>query len=372
MDSSTRCLPEVSGGGSLQERTYKVKLIKTEGAKLGLDVDYMVERRVLPVMNVTGGLAQQWNLANPDKMMCKGDSLIEVNGITENVELMLEQCKTQTELSLTMTRAFTYDFLLVDLEKLITATNCGPILLRLSWHDAGVFSTGSLKGGCPNAAMRLPGGGEGVFAANAGLPTVALDLLKPISDKYCPSLISHADLWALAANVAIRLMGGPNIPTRFGRQDAKHWQEAVESQQCRLPDGDKGAVHLRDIFYPKGFSDKAIVALSGAHTVGHCHLERSGFQGAWTEAPLKFDNSYFKELLSKTYVEETTQKGMPQSRHGTSQTIMLVSDLAMIQDPVFKEHVDRYAADQGSFFQDFLEAWMELQENGCTELREVL
>ena len=31
--------------------------------------------------------------------------------------------------------------------------------------------------GCPNAAMRFTDGGEGTFGANAGLPTVALDLL---------------------------------------------------------------------------------------------------------------------------------------------------------------------------------------------------
>ena len=35
----------------------------------------------------------------------------------------------------------------------------------------------------------------------------------------------------------------------------------------RLPDGDKGTDHLEEIFYPKGFDDTDIVALSGAHTV---------------------------------------------------------------------------------------------------------
>ena len=84
-------------------------------------------------------------------------------------------------------------------------------------------------------------GGEGTFGANAGLPTVALKLLQPITDKYVGRLkaISHADLWALAANVAIEHMGGPKIPTRFGRKDASSSAESVESQVGRLPDGDK-------------------------------------------------------------------------------------------------------------------------------------
>ena len=49
------------------------------------------------------------------------------------------------------------------------------------------------------------------------------------------------------------------------------------------------AKHLRDIFYPKGFTDQDIVALSGAHTVGACHANRSGFEGAWTDEKLKFE-----------------------------------------------------------------------------------
>lgn len=80
-----------------------------------------------------------------------------------------------------------------------------------------------------------------------------------------------------------------------------------------------GVPHLRDIFFRMGLSDKDIVALSGGHTLvnillsisfydfrllwpdvhllcycqGRAHPERSGFDGPWTEEPLKFDNSYF-------------------------------------------------------------------------------
>jgi catalase (peroxidase I) len=260
-----------------------------------------------------------------------------------------------------------------DLKNLVSTKNCGPILIRLNWHDAGVYSTGSLTGGCPNAVMRFTDGGEGTFGANAGLPDVALGLLKEISDKYVveEGVISHADLWTLAANVAIEVMGGPVIPTRFGRKDAVDSSASVESQVGRLPDADKGCPHLREIFHPKGFTDKDIVALSGAHTVGRCHGDRSGFEGAWTETPLKFDNSYFKEMLAKEYTDETTPKGCPQKKHGETGTIMLISDLALLEQP-FREWVELYAKDEEAFFKDYTAAWVKLQENGCEGLRDTL
>ena len=262
--------------------------------------------------------------------------------------------------------------LVSDLADLCSSKGCGPILIRLNWHDAGKYSTGKLTGGCPNAAMRFTDGGEGTFGANAGLPDVAVGLLAPIAEKYAGQ-ISNADLWTLAANVAIETMGGPAVKTRFGRVDATSSAASVESQVGRLPDGDKGVDHLREIFHPKGFDDKDIVALSGAHTVGSCHLDRSGFDGQWTEDKLKFDNTYFTEMLAKkdSYTLGASAKGCPQHEH-ESGTIMLISDLALLEDPKFKVHVERYAKDQQAYFDDFAAAWVKLQENGCSGLRDAL
>lgn len=70
--------------------------------------------------------------------------------------------------------------------------------------------------------------------------------------------------------------------------------------------------------------------------------------GAWTEEPLKFDNSYFKEMLGKAYSEEQTEKGCPQHRNKETNTIMLISDLALMKDPSFRPHVETYATNQVS------------------------
>lgn len=358
------------------DRAYSVRFDKKSdiacGGKLGMDVDYMEGRAVLPIMTINGGLAAAWNDAHPHTPLQKGDSIIQVNSIQNDSTAMLEQCKKEDVLEMIVRTQLTYHHLVSDLEKLITEKNCGPILMRLSWHDAGVYSTGKLDGGCPNAAMRFAEAGEGKFAANAGLTEVAIPLLSNISKKYCPALISNADLWALAANVAIRLMGGPDIPTRFGRVDAKSASDSVVSQEGRLPDGDKGAVHLREIFHAKGFEDKDIVALSGAHTVGKCHTERSGFDGAWTEQPLKFDNSYFKDLLQKSFDTEKLSSGKVQNRCPLTGCIMLDADLALVQDASFKQYVERYAGNQEAFFNDFSSSWERVQECGWTNLRDIL
>ena len=293
--------------------------------------------------------------------------MVEVNGVRGNVALMLEKCKADATLELTVCKCLTYGHLVADLKKLIAVKGCGPILVRLSYQDAGVFNGSD---GCPNAAMRLEGGGEHAFGANSGLPQVAIPLLQHIAEKYVPSLISHADLWVLAANVAIQEMGGPEIATHFGRFDVKSHDQGVQSAEGRLPEADKGAEHLREIFHPKGFSDKDIVALSGAHTVGSCHLERSGFEGPWTAEKLKFDNSYFRDLLNKTWTLDTSKSGKKQYKNG--KTIMLPTDMVLIEDPKFKEHVIRYAEDQDAFFDEFQEAWIRLQELGCGQLRDTL
>jgi len=45
------------------------------------------------------------------------------------------------------------------------------------------------------------------------------------------------------------------------------------------------------------------VALSGAHALGRCHADRSGFDGPWTNAPTAWSNLYFQELLEKKWVK---------------------------------------------------------------------
>lgn len=212
-------------------------------------------------------------------------------------------------------------------------------MLRLAWHDAGTYDVNTRTGGA-NGSIRYEE--EYTHGSNAGLK-IAIDLLDPIKAK-CPK-ITYADLYQLAGVVAVEVTGGPTIEFVPGRRDS-----SVCPREGRLPDAKRGAPHLRDIFYRMGLTDKDIVALSGGHSLGKAHPERSGFEGAWTRDPLKFDNSYFVELLK-----------------GESEGLLkLPTDKALLDDAEFRRYVELYAKDEDTFFKDYAESHKKLSELGFT------
>lgn len=217
---------------------------------------------------------------------------------------------------------------------------CNPIMVRLAWHDAGTYCATSKTGGANGSIRFAP---ESEHGANAGLKW-ARDELEPIKKEF-PE-ISYADLYQLASVVAIEDAGGPVIPFRMGRKD-------VSEEECtpdgRLPDATKRMPHLRDIFYRMGFTDKEIVALSGAHTLGRAHKDRSGFEGPWTKEPIVFDNSYFIEILKED---------------PDSSLLRLASDMALLDEPETLALCKAYAEDKDLFFSDYAIAHQKLSELG--------
>lgn len=224
-----------------------------------------------------------------------------------------------------------------DLRALISTKHCAPIMLRLAWHDAGTYNDETSTGG-PNGSIRNEH--ELKHGANNGLK-IAVDLCEEVKRKH--PKITYADLYQLAGVVAVEVTGGPTIDFVPGRKDSEESPE-----EGRLPDAKQGASHLRDVFYRMGLSDQDIVALSGGHTLGNAHQDRSGFDGPWTREPLKFDNSYFVELL----------KGE------TEGLLKLPTDKVLVEDPLFRQYVELYAKDEDAFFSDYAVAHKKLSELG--------
>lgn len=232
----------------------------------------------------------------------------------------------------------------------------GPVLVRLAWHCSGTYDKNSGDGGSNGATMRFPA--EGNHGCNAGLGA-ARDKLQPIKDQF-PG-ISYSDLWTLAGVVAVQEMGGPSIPWRSGRVDGK-------AEDCtsdgRLPDGDKGSDHLRHIFYKMGFGDQEIVALSGAHALGRCHTDRSGFEGPWSFSPTTFTNDYFKLLYNEKWSFRKWAGPIQYENKSTKSLMMLTTDMALTTDKAFKVFSKLYAKDENKFFDDFSAAYAKLLELG--------
>ncbi|KAJ4715993.1 Ascorbate peroxidase [Melia azedarach] len=232
-----------------------------------------------------------------------------------------------------------------DLRALIAQKNCAPIMLRLAWHDAGTYDVNTKTGG-PNGSIRNEE--EYSHGANSGLK-IAIDFFEAVKAKH--PKITYADLYQLAGVVAVEVTGGPTIDFVPGRKDSK-----ISTREGRLPDAKQGAPHIRDVFYRMGLSDKDIVALSGAHTLGRGHPERSGFEGPWTREPLIFDNSYFVELLN-----------------GESEGLLqLPTDKCLLEDPQFRRYVELYAKDEDAFFRDYAAAHKKLSELGFSTASKII
>ena len=129
----------------------------------------------------------------------------------------------------------------------------------------------------------------------------------------------------------------------------------------------KTATHLREIFGRMGFNDQEIVALAGAHALGRCHADASGYVGPWTPTPTTFNNLYFSLLVNLKW-EPNVVNEHAQFKDPSGKLMMLPSDIVLIEDAGFKKYVDIYAKDQKKFFDDFAKAFQKLEELGTSGL----
>ncbi|GAX19407.1 L-ascorbate peroxidase [Fistulifera solaris] len=277
------------------------------------------------------------------------------------------------------------------IDKILLERNCGPVMVRLAWHDAGTYDA-SIKEEWPAA-----GGAVGSIrfepeinhGANAGLAG-AVKLLEPVKAAF-PD-VSYADIFQMASARSIELAGGPKIDMKYGRCDTTGPHQC--SKEGNLPDaepspegkyGGPGGTastedktpngHLRKVFYRMGLNDEEIVALSGAHTFGRAYKDRSGLGAtetkftngskqiradgteakynpggsSWTERWLVFDNSYFTTMADS--------KADPE-------LLKLSTDKTLFDDDGFKPFAEKFRDSQDAFFESYAKAHKKLSELG--------
>ncbi|KAJ3280438.1 hypothetical protein HDU79_011707 [Rhizoclosmatium sp. JEL0117] len=173
------------------------------------------------------------------------------------------------------------------IKTIIQVKQYGPVFLRLAWHDS---STGNIEDGSggPHATMLLQNPQD---PQNKGLQR-AIDALAPLYKQF-QGKISNADLWSFAGALAVRIMGGPLVKWRPGRNDLTSLSQARFTGANRIPDA-KDSYHAQvDKFAKLGLNstDFAILVFGG-HGVGRCHREYSGYHGPWTGQENTFSNFY--------------------------------------------------------------------------------
>ncbi|HEX4906358.1 MAG TPA: catalase/peroxidase HPI [Acidimicrobiales bacterium] len=181
----------------------------------------------------------------------------------------------------------------------------GPLLIRMTWHQAGTYRIADGRGGGGDGGQRFAPLNS--WPDNANLDK-ARRLLWPVKQKY-GQRISWADLLVLAGNVALEDMGFTTFGFGFGREDIWEPEEIfwgpedtwlgderyVDDSPLDLSDDPFGAVtmgliyvnpegprgvpdplaaahDIRETFRRMAMNDEETVALiAGGHTFGKTH-----------------------------------------------------------------------------------------------------
>ncbi|KAJ3671624.1 hypothetical protein LUZ60_007703 [Juncus effusus] len=135
-------------------------------------------------------------------------------------------------------------------------------LLRLHFHDCMVH-------GCDGSILvRSPANGnlEKDSPNHAGLRGMeVIDSAKAQLESQCPGVVSCADIVALAARDSVSLTQGPAYDVLTGRRDGTVSNIADANNMPVVRDS---IDVLKSKFATKGLSDKDLVLLTAAHTIG--------------------------------------------------------------------------------------------------------
>ncbi|KAK6916038.1 hem peroxidase [Dillenia turbinata] len=137
-------------------------------------------------------------------------------------------------------------------------SNVPAILLRLHFHDCFGCDGSILIDGGRNVERRAVGH-QGVGGFDV------IERAKFQLEKFCPGIVSCADIVALAARDSIVLTNGPFYEVPTGRRDGRASNVSMADDMPSVTDSIQ---QLKAKFLSKGLSEKDLVLLSAAHTIG--------------------------------------------------------------------------------------------------------
>ncbi|RLM78620.1 hypothetical protein C2845_PM12G07880 [Panicum miliaceum] len=243
----------------------------------------------------------------------------------------------------------------------------GASLLRLFFHDC--FVQGCDASILLNDVGTFVGEKTAFPNANSVRGYDVIDNIKAAVEASCPSVVSCADIVALAARDGTVLLGGPTWNVSLGRRDST--TASRDQANSDLPSPAAGLSALITAFANKGLSAQDMTALSGAHTIGftQCQVYRTRIyndnninqqfaklrqsncpatQGVNDtvlapldlQTELTFDNAYYGDLLKNKGLLHSDQE----LYNGGSQDALVKS----------------YSSNRAAFFADFVTAMIKM------------
>ncbi|KAK1310155.1 Peroxidase 43 [Acorus calamus] len=256
-----------------------------------------------------------------------------------------------------------------------------PALLRLHFHDCFVQ-------GCDGSILILGPDAENMSSNHQGLRGFeVIDRVKAQLEAACPGIVSCADILAMVARDSVAFSGGPKYSVETGRRDGG---SSDSSAAVNLPVADDSVSVLKNKFLEKGLSDKDLVLLTGAHTIGTtaCFFVTGRLYDPSGPDPT-INPTILPELKSRC--PEGGQNNVRLSLdHDSDQTFdtslysnirggfgVIKSDAVLYSDPSTRGIIDEYIASSTStvgpvFEQDFAESMVRmgrLGEGSAGEIR---
>ncbi|BBN10496.1 peroxidase [Marchantia polymorpha subsp. ruderalis] len=143
-------------------------------------------------------------------------------------------------------------------------------LLRMQFHDC--FVRGCDASILLDSTQSSLAEKDGVGNAFSVRGYEVIDAVKSAVENVCPGVVSCADIVALATRDAIVSIGGPSWKVVSGRRDGL--VSLATETPSNLPPPNADYAFLVNRFTRKGLTEKEMVVLSGAHTIGvtHCGM----------------------------------------------------------------------------------------------------
>ncbi|PHT64337.1 Peroxidase 21 [Capsicum annuum] len=202
-----------------------------------------------------------------------------------------------------------------------------------------------------------------------------IETIKQALENECPNTVSCADIVVLSARDGIVMLGGPHIEMKTGRMDSK--DSYLAEVENFIPNHNDSMSLVLSRFNSVGVDTQGTVALLGAHTVGRVHCVNIVHRLYPTVDPT-LDPKFAKYLKTRCPSPQPDPKAIEYARfdHVTpmvwdnlyyknimSNKGLLIVDRQLVSDQSTYPFVEKFAANNSYFNDQFAKALIILSEN---------